>query len=160
MPGAVPLLPTSSIVGEDHSQNTCSTLTRGANHQASPSSSCFSSRRFSNHQRITSTSPSKPLTPLLPFLFPSNSLLVSIGLQIAAPCNLNPSSSHFVIGLDQKFRQDSHHEEAFGFDESSQPLSFPDEIDNNDNKIIVSASLRPARPDEALRFLGAIEVGS
>ncbi|KAH0660288.1 hypothetical protein KY285_028855 [Solanum tuberosum] len=36
----------------------------------------------------------------------------------------------------------------------------PYEIDNNDNKSIVSPSLRPARPDEALRFFGAIEVRS
>ncbi|KAG5616524.1 hypothetical protein H5410_016348 [Solanum commersonii] len=35
-----------------------------------------------------------------------------------------------------------------------------DEIDNNYNKSIVSSSLQPARPDGALRFLGAIEVGS
>ncbi|KAH0660285.1 hypothetical protein KY285_028851 [Solanum tuberosum] len=51
-------------------------------------------------------------------------------------------------------------EEPFGFDESSQPSSFPDEIDNNDNKSNISLSLRPTRPDKALRFLGAIEVGS
>ncbi|KAG5616527.1 hypothetical protein H5410_016351 [Solanum commersonii] len=137
-----------------------SSLTRGVNHQASSSPSYLSSRRFSNHQWIASTSPSNPVTPLLPFLFPSDSLLVSVGLQSAAPCNLIPSSSHFFIGFDQKFWQDSHREELFCFDESSQPLSFPDEIDNNDNKIIVSPSLRPGRPNEALRFLEAIEVGS
>ncbi|KAG5616529.1 hypothetical protein H5410_016353 [Solanum commersonii] len=69
-------------------------------------------------------------------------------------------SSHFFIGSDQIFQQNIHREDPFGFNESSQPLFFPDEIDNNDNKIIISPSLRPARPDEVLRFLGAIEVES
>ncbi|KAG5616534.1 hypothetical protein H5410_016358 [Solanum commersonii] len=98
-----------------------------------------------------------PIAFILPSLFPSTSLFLPTGRRSNALCNLNTYPSIHLIGFDQTLWYDSRHKEPSCFDGASQPLPFPDEIDNNDKKIIVVLPLRPVRPIGALRFWGAIE---